>query len=93
MTLLALPICGKLHLWQHICQNLHADLAQLVSILKEDGFSNEHICPLLAAVFSDQLDDVLIWEQVYVAVAHRTPSRRTVVNALKETLPLQDFQH
>ncbi|KAM5353240.1 hypothetical protein ACJZ2D_016865 [Fusarium nematophilum] len=47
---------------------IFADLSTLGSSVNSDDFNFDHIKPRLNVALADDLDDVLVWDQVYNAV-------------------------
>ncbi|KAL2192746.1 hypothetical protein P885DRAFT_64684 [Corynascus similis CBS 632.67] len=66
-------------------KNLFSDLSRLNSAVNSDDFDLDRIKPLLNASLADHLDDTLIWDRVYDAVADSTPPPRSIVSSVKQT--------
>jgi len=55
------------------------------SAVSSDSFDFDRIKPLLNAALADDLDDALIWEQVYNAITESTPPPRPIASSLQQT--------
>ena len=66
-------------------KNLYDDLARLTIRSVSTDFDLDHIEPLLKAALADDLDDALIWDQVYHAVTQSTPPPRLTATSLQQT--------
>ncbi|KAK4103865.1 hypothetical protein N658DRAFT_564856 [Parathielavia hyrcaniae] len=64
---------------------LRDDLLRLELSLRSDDFDLDRIKPLLSAALADHLDDALIWDRVYDAVAESTPPPRPIASSFRQT--------
>jgi hypothetical protein len=70
-------------------KNLFSDLSRLNSAVNSDDFDLGRIKPLLNAAIANDLDDALIWKQVYYAVTESTPPPQPVTSSFQQTPWLQ----
>ena len=54
-------------------KNLRCDLLRLDSAVESDDFDLDHTKPLLNAALANDLDDALIWDQVYLIIIESIP--------------------
>ncbi|KAL6852514.1 hypothetical protein ACO1O0_007060 [Amphichorda felina] len=66
-------------------KHLLTDLSRLNSAVISDDFDLDHIKPLLESAIADDIDDALIWEQVYLAVTESTPPPWPIASSLQQT--------
>ncbi|PGG98196.1 hypothetical protein AJ80_09574 [Polytolypa hystricis UAMH7299] len=66
-------------------KNLFSDLIRLNSAINSGDFDLDRIKPLLNSAIADDLDDTLIWDQVYTAVTEYTPPPRPIASSLQQT--------
>ncbi len=64
---------------------LRSDLLKLISAVISNNVDFDHIKPLLSAALADDLDDKLVWGQVYNAVTESTPPPRPIASFLQQT--------
>ncbi|SPO01195.1 uncharacterized protein DNG_03942 [Cephalotrichum gorgonifer] len=71
---------------------LRNDLLKLISAVASDDFDLDCVKPLLKSALAADLDDTLIWDQVYLAVAESTPPPRPVASSHQHSLAAQHEQ-
>ncbi|KAM9873871.1 hypothetical protein VDGL01_12050 [Verticillium dahliae] len=64
---------------------LRSDLLRLIAAVASDSFDFDRIKPLLKAALVDDLDDALVWDQVYNAVTESTPPPRPTASSFQQT--------
>uniref|UniRef100_A0A8H7N259 non-specific serine/threonine protein kinase n=1 Tax=Bionectria ochroleuca TaxID=29856 RepID=A0A8H7N259_BIOOC len=64
---------------------LRNDLLKLLSAVASDEFDFDRVKPLLKSALADELDDALVWKQVYDAVTESTPPPRPVASSIQQT--------
>ncbi|KAJ2990197.1 hypothetical protein NUW58_g3071 [Xylaria curta] len=65
-------------------KNLFGGLSRLNYAISSD-FDYSHIKPLLQAALADDLNDALIWDQVYKALIESTPPPQSIASSLQQT--------
>ncbi len=66
-------------------KNLFSGLLRLNSAVNTGDFDCNYIKPLLNAALADNLNDALIWDQVYKAVTEPTPPPQPIASSLQQT--------
>lgn len=68
-------------------KNLFGDIVRLTSTVNSDDFELDCIKPLLRSALADDVDDALIWDQVYRAVTENAPPSRPSASSLLQQTP------
>ncbi|RSL43016.1 hypothetical protein CEP51_016410 [Fusarium floridanum] len=85
-SLQSLPVAGLLDS-KSGRGTLRSDLLKLISAVAsaDVNFDFDRVKPLLISALADEPDDILIWDQVYNAVAESTPPPRPVAASIQQT--------
>ncbi|KAK3935018.1 hypothetical protein QBC46DRAFT_413396 [Diplogelasinospora grovesii] len=66
-------------------KNLFSDLSKLNSAVNSEDFDLDRIKPLLNTALAHDLDDAILWDEVYHVVTESTPPLRPIASSLQQT--------